>query len=71
VWLYYVEGMPTREVAAVLERSWVSVKTMLFRARRKLRSLLQDLEPVVAPQRTADSRDQKQAARPVVEVHHG
>ena len=36
VWLFYVEGMGARDVAAVLGRSWVSVKTMLFRARRKL-----------------------------------
>ena len=36
LWLYYVEDLPTREIARVLGRSWVSVKTMLFRARKKL-----------------------------------
>lgn len=36
LWLYYVEGMGTRELTTVLGRSWVSVKTMLFRARAKL-----------------------------------
>jgi RNA polymerase sigma-70 factor (ECF subfamily) len=46
VWLYYVEDLGAPEVAKVLGRSWVSVKTMLFRARRKLEPrlalLLQD-----------------------------
>ena len=36
VWLYYVEEMPAGEVAQVLNRSWVSVKTMLHRARKRL-----------------------------------
>jgi len=40
LWLYYVEEMSAREIAAVLERSWVSIKTMLFRARRRLLELL-------------------------------
>jgi RNA polymerase sigma-70 factor (ECF subfamily) len=44
VWLYYVEGMSTKEISAVLERSWVSVKTMLFRARRRLLALLPECE---------------------------
>ena len=45
LWLHYVEGMPAREIAAVLGRSWVSVKTMMFRARRKLLPLVKHLEP--------------------------
>jgi RNA polymerase sigma-70 factor (ECF subfamily) len=36
LWLYYVEQMPAGEVARVMGRSWVSVKTMLHRARKKL-----------------------------------
>ena len=36
LWLFYVEELPAGEVARVLGRSWVSVKTMLHRARRKL-----------------------------------
>ncbi len=40
VWLHYVEDMPTRQIAVVLGRSWVSTKTMMFRARRKLRAQL-------------------------------
>lgn len=45
LWLYYVEDLPVREVAAVVERSWVAAKTMLFRARRKLLPLLAALPP--------------------------
>jgi DNA-directed RNA polymerase specialized sigma24 family protein len=41
VWLYYVEGLSAPEVAKVLGRSWVSVKTMLFRARRRLAPALE------------------------------
>jgi RNA polymerase sigma-70 factor (ECF subfamily) len=36
VWLYYVEEMPTRDITRVLNCSWVSVKTTLYRARRRL-----------------------------------
>jgi RNA polymerase sigma-70 factor, ECF subfamily len=36
LWLHYVENMPVREIAAVLDRSRVAVKTMMFRARKKL-----------------------------------
>ena len=70
VWLYYVKEMPTREIATVLERSRVSVKTMLFRARRKLRTLLQELGPDVAPQRSVALPEQEETACPAVEVSH-
>jgi RNA polymerase sigma-70 factor, ECF subfamily len=36
MWLHYVEEMGTLEVAKVLKRSWVWVKTTLHRSRRKL-----------------------------------
>ena len=36
LWLFYVEEMPAREIALVLGRSWVGVKTMLFRSRKRL-----------------------------------
>ncbi len=36
VWLHYVEEMSTPDVAKVLGRSWVWVKTSLHRARKKL-----------------------------------
>ena len=45
VWLHYVEEMPAREIAAVLGRTRVAVKTMLFRARRRLLPYLQELDP--------------------------
>jgi RNA polymerase sigma-70 factor (ECF subfamily) len=45
LWLHYVEDMPVGEIAAVLGRSSVAVKTMMFRARRKLLPLVSDLEP--------------------------
>ena len=74
VWLYYVEEMPTREIAAVLERSRVSVKTMLFRSRRKLKPLLQDFWADVAPRRSVASSEPehkyKHEACPTMEVPH-
>jgi len=70
VWLYYVEEMPTREIAVVLERSWVSVKTMLFRARRKLRTLLEELDLEVALQTSTTSPDQHKPARHPAEAPH-
>jgi len=36
LWLFYVEEMPPREIASVTGRSWLSVKTALHRARRRL-----------------------------------
>jgi RNA polymerase sigma-70 factor (ECF subfamily) len=45
MWLHYAEEMPVREIAAVLGRSWVSVKTMMFRARKKLLPLVKELGP--------------------------
>jgi len=69
VWLYYVEEMPTREIAAVLERSWVSVKTMLYRARRKLRPILEELESDSVP-RSSGASAERQKARLAVEMSH-
>jgi RNA polymerase sigma-70 factor (ECF subfamily) len=47
LWLYYVEEMPVAEIAKVLKRSRVATKTMLFRARRKLKPVLKETEPGV------------------------
>lgn len=44
LWLFYVEDQSAQEIAEVLDRSWVSVKTMLHRARRKLEPHLAKLE---------------------------
>jgi RNA polymerase sigma-70 factor (ECF subfamily) len=45
LWLHYVEAMPVAEIAVVLDRSPVAVKTMMFRARKKLLPLIGDLAP--------------------------
>ena len=36
IWLYYVEDVPPREIGAILGRSWLAVKSIMYRARRKL-----------------------------------
>ncbi|HWE04469.1 MAG TPA: sigma-70 family RNA polymerase sigma factor [Tepidisphaeraceae bacterium] len=41
-WLFYVERMPAPQIADVLGRSWVSVKTLLFRARRRLAPVVRE-----------------------------
>ena len=45
VWLYYVEDMSVKDIARVQGRSRVAVKTMLFRARKKLLPALEGLQP--------------------------
>jgi RNA polymerase sigma-70 factor (ECF subfamily) len=45
LWLFYVDDMPAGDVARVLNRSWVSVKTLMHRARKKLAPVLADLAP--------------------------
>jgi RNA polymerase sigma-70 factor (ECF subfamily) len=45
LWLHYVDEMPVGEIAAVLDRSRVAVKTMMFRARKKLLPLVGELAP--------------------------
>lgn len=41
LWLFHVEGIAPREIARVLDRSWVSVRTMLCRARRTVKTTLE------------------------------
>jgi RNA polymerase sigma-70 factor (ECF subfamily) len=36
LWLHYVEDVPAGDIAKILNRSWVSVKTLMHRARKKL-----------------------------------
>jgi RNA polymerase sigma factor (sigma-70 family) len=43
-WLFYVEEMPIKEIARVLERSQVATKTMLFRARKRLLPIFRQWE---------------------------
>ncbi len=42
LWLAYVEGYQHREIAATLNLSGMSIKVLLFRARRKLAQMLGD-----------------------------
>jgi RNA polymerase sigma-70 factor (ECF subfamily) len=42
LWLFYVEDMPVRDIASVLGRSRVAVKTMMFRARQELLPIMKD-----------------------------
>ena len=44
-WLHYVEDMSVKQIARVLGRSQIAAKAMLFRARKKLLPILQELEP--------------------------
>lgn len=57
LWLHYVEDLPTHEIAAVLGRSRVSVKTMMFRARKKLRPHLRQADVARPAAKTAKSAD--------------
>jgi RNA polymerase sigma-70 factor (ECF subfamily) len=45
LWLYYVDEMPVAEIAAILDRTRAAVKTMMFRARKKLLPLVGELAP--------------------------
>lgn len=49
LWLYYVEELPAGDVARVMGRSWVSVKTMLHRARKRLAKHLTDEVDAAVP----------------------
>lgn len=70
VWLYYVEGFSARQIAAVLGRSWLAVKSILFRARKRLAALLRPLGPAGIPASRA-ARNQKTKRLPLgVEVPH-
>jgi RNA polymerase sigma-70 factor (ECF subfamily) len=46
LWLAYVEGYDHREIAGVLNLSVMSIKVLLFRARRKLSQLLESEKTV-------------------------
>jgi RNA polymerase sigma-70 factor, ECF subfamily len=81
LWLYYVEDMPAREIARVLERSWASVKVMLFRARKRLLPLLGEFagdcldfrvgENGTVPFRAAFAEERRRRANPQKETRQG
>ncbi len=71
VWLYYVEDFSTAEIAAVTERSWVAVKTMLYRARKRLLPLLEGLRSDAQPEKAPLRHERTRAlGTPGVEVPH-
>jgi RNA polymerase sigma-70 factor, ECF subfamily len=45
LWLFYVDEVSAGQVAQIMNRSWVSVKTLLHRARKKLAPYLTELAP--------------------------
>ena len=49
LWLFYVEEVPAGDVAKIMEKSWVSVKTLLHRARKKLAPFVADFAPPSSP----------------------
>ena len=55
VWLFYVDEMPAGEIARVLGRSWVSVKTMLHRARKRLVTCLSPMTGREVPTKAGGS----------------
>jgi RNA polymerase sigma-70 factor (ECF subfamily) len=71
VWLFYVEELSAREIAAVLDRSWAAVKTMLFRARRRLKPFVENPDPRERTGRASVPHERRQSLRPSsVEVRH-
>jgi len=42
IWLFYVDDIPPKQIAKIMDRSWVWVKTALHRARKKLREPLEN-----------------------------
>jgi len=67
LWLYYVEEMAVKEIARVVGRSRVAVKTMLFRSRKKLLPMLDELQNDTPN----DGNQPNKTSRPAVEVSHG
>jgi RNA polymerase sigma-70 factor (ECF subfamily) len=71
LWLHYGENLGTRDIAAVLGRSSAAVKTMLFRARKRLVPLLEELTPDGADCDPGLSGPQKNVLFPTdVEARH-
>jgi RNA polymerase sigma-70 factor (ECF subfamily) len=69
-WLYYVEDMPVKQVARVLGRSQTAAKATLFRARKKLSAILQELEPN-GPAEDRDTAKKTTSCPAAVELNDG
>ncbi|MGO8690334.1 MAG: RNA polymerase sigma factor [Thermoguttaceae bacterium] len=68
LWLHYVEDTPMREIAWILGSSRVAVKTMIFRARKKLLPLLQDPEENREPRPPRTARHEEASAAAAMEA---
>lgn len=68
IWLFYVEQMSVRQIAEVVGRSQVAVKTMMFRARQKLMSVLEGWNREEAGEQPPSN---SAGARRTVETTHG
>lgn len=55
-WLHYGESMRPREVAKVLGRSQAWVRTMLYRSRKRLSRLFENVTPAAAAANSGDNR---------------
>ena len=71
LWLFYVEEMPVREIAGVLERSRTGVKTMMCRARKKLQPLVAAEEADALQGRTTNRRSSESPRMLGIEVSNG
>jgi RNA polymerase sigma-70 factor, ECF subfamily len=71
LWLHYVEEVPIKEIAAVLGRTLVSVKIIMFRARKKLMPALADLDGVQAEPRSASATRERLTCCAAAEVSDG
>jgi DNA-directed RNA polymerase specialized sigma24 family protein len=70
LWLYYVEDMPVKRIAWILGFSRVAVKTMMFRARKKLMPVLEELpdDHCAAPSQIAATVRKTASHAPTMEV---
>lgn len=69
LWLYYVEEMPVKQIASVLGRSRMAVKTMLYRARKKLAIPLGEMAP--ARRASTNATPHRLRCATATETNHG
>jgi RNA polymerase sigma-70 factor (ECF subfamily) len=65
LWLHYVNDLPAQDIAKILNRSWVSVKTLMHRARRKLQPLLAESPHAPSSSPTPSTRSLSRARIPI------
>ena len=72
LWLFYVEDMSVRDIAAVLGRSMASVKVLLFRARRTLQPFVaHDNERQPSESAAPEETRRRQSRAATMEAPHG